>query len=118
MEKLSVLTASLFLIGGISWFFFGKKKEDSSPAEESIRKKENIELDISGMHCAGCAAGIEGTLRNLPGIISVSVNFATSKGYIEYDATKITKEDIIDRIRQLGYDASLNLEEFEKKRKG
>ncbi len=117
MEKFSVLTASIFLISGISWFFFGKKKGKVDSAEETIRKKESIELDISGMHCAGCAAGIEGTLKNLPGIISVSVNFATSKGYIEYDATKLTKEDIIDRIKQLGYDASLNLEEFEKKRR-
>ncbi|WP_457621170.1 cation transporter [Persephonella sp.] len=119
MEKLSVLTVSLFLIGGISWFFFGKKKDGESLSDEdSLRKKEEIELDISGMHCAGCAAGIEGTLRNLPGIISVSVNFATSKGYIEYDASRITKEDIVERIRQLGYDASLNLEESEKKRNG
>ncbi|WP_457640567.1 heavy-metal-associated domain-containing protein [Persephonella sp.] len=116
MEKLSVLTVSLFMIGGISWFFFGKKKGDSEKSpEEMIRKKEKLELDISGMHCAGCAAGIEGTLRNVPGIISVSVNFATSKGYFEYDATKISKEDIINKIKQLGYDASLNLEDFEKK---
>ncbi|WP_456400099.1 cation transporter [Persephonella sp.] len=117
MEKIAVLTISGLLIGGISWFFFGKKDKESKDDVESIRKKEKLEVDISGMHCAGCAAGIEGTLRNVPGIISVSVNFATSKGYFEYDSNKLSKEDIISRIKQLGYDASEDFEELEKKRK-
>ena len=114
MEKIAVLSASFFLIGGISWFFFGKKDKKESQ-EEITGSTEKIELNISGMHCAGCAAGIEGTLRNVEGIVSASVNFATSKGVFEYQPSKISKEEIIERIKQLGYDTSLDLENIEKK---
>ncbi len=115
MDKIAVLSVSLFMIGGISWFFFGKKGEENRKAEEKTGEVEKIELNISGMHCAGCAAGIEGTLRGVDGIITASVNFATSKGYFEYDTSKISKEEIIERIKQLGYDASMDIEGSEKK---
>ncbi len=115
MEKIAVLSASLFLIGGIGWFFFGKKDKKSKSDTDISEKKEKIELNVSGMHCAGCAAGIEGTLKGLEGIISASVNFATSKAYVEYDPAKISKEDIVSKIKELGYDASVDVESIEKK---
>ncbi len=114
MEKMSILAASLFMIGGISWFFFGKKNKGSSE-EDISSEKEKIELNISGMHCAGCAAGIEGTLRGIDGIVNVSVNFATSKGIVEYNPEKVSKEDIINKIKELGYDASFDINSIEKK---
>ncbi len=115
MEKIAVLSASLFLIGGISWFFFGKKERENSNIESS-EGIEKIELNVSGMHCAGCAAGIEGTLKGLDGIVSASVNFATSKANVEFNPSKISKEEIINKIKELGYDASLDVESIEKKR--
>ncbi len=116
MDKFLVLSSSLVLIGGIGWFFGGKKgKNEEIDMTESTEEEQTLELDISGMHCAGCAAGIEGTLKNLEGIKSVSVNFATSKGIFVFNPSKITKEQIIQKIKELGYDASLNIEDFEKK---
>jgi cation transport ATPase len=44
-----------------------------------------------------------------------SVNFATSKGVFTFDPTKIIKQQIVDKIKELGYDASFDLENFEKK---
>lgn len=113
MKDLTVLASSLALISGISWFFFSKDKK-----KEEIEQSgdlERLELNISGMHCAGCAAGIEATLKLMDGVKSASVNFATSKGEFLYDPSKIKKEDIILKIKQLGYDASIDLENFEKK---
>jgi copper chaperone CopZ len=116
LEKLFVLTSSLIFIGSIGWFFGGKKsKSEETGITENLEEEQTLELDISGMHCAGCAAGIEGTLKNLEGIKSASVNFATSKGIFIFNPAKISKEKIIQKIKELGYDASLNLEDFEKK---
>ncbi len=116
MEKFYLIASSFVLIGGIGWFFGGKKgKNEDVGITENIEEEQTLELDISGMHCAGCAAGIEGTLKNLEGIKSVSVNFATSKGIFIFNPAKISKEQIIQKIKDLGYEASLNIEDFEKK---
>jgi copper chaperone CopZ len=114
MKDFTMLSISLALIGGISWFFFGKKP--SQEKNESLSGEiETIQLNISGMHCAGCAAAVEATLKMMDGIKEASVNFATSKGVFTFDPTKITKQQIVDKIKELGYDASFDLENFEKK---
>ncbi len=114
MKDLTILSLSTVMIGAISWFFFGKK-ENKNQNEEVSGDIETIQLNISGMHCAGCAAGIEATLKMMDGIKEASVNFATSKGIFTFDPKKVTKETIVNKIRELGYDASFDLEEFEKK---
>lgn len=50
-------------------------------------------LRISGMHCASCSAGVEKSLKDLPGVSQASVNIATEKATIEYNP------DVIDEIR-------------------
>lgn len=113
-SEILVLLSSVSLIGGISWFFFGgKKKNESSSGEDS--QTEIAEFNITGMHCAGCAAGIEATIKVMDGIKTASVNFGTSKGIFTFDPLKVKREDIINKIRELGYDVSLSLEDLEKK---
>ncbi len=114
MDKVAVLSVSMLMIGGIGWFFFGKKDKDGK-VEKNSGNTEKVELNISGMHCAGCVAGIEATLRATDGVVSASVNLATSRGVFEYDPSKISKQDIIQKIKELGYDASEDTGSFEKK---
>lgn len=112
--ELAVTALSFFSIAGITWFFFGNKKKDDTNTQES-GETQIVEFNISGMHCAGCAAGIEATLKMMDGIKTASVNFGTAKGIFSYDPVKVKKEDIAAKIRELGYDVSLDIEEFEKK---
>ncbi|MBL6279875.1 copper-translocating P-type ATPase [Micromonospora fiedleri] len=64
-----------------------------------------IELSISGMTCASCAARIEKKLNRLDGV-QASVNYATEKATISYDAP-VTPDDLIATVEQTGYRASL-----------
>lgn len=66
---------------------------------------KKIILSISGMHCASCAANIESSLKNLPGIISVQVNFAFEKAYIEFNPEQINIQDFILAVKKSGYTA-------------
>ena len=66
---------------------------------------KNISLQVSGMHCAGCAAGIEKGLLKLNGIKKAQVNFATAICTIEYFGNQIDEHLIIDEISNLGYRA-------------
>jgi len=60
-------------------------------------------LKISGMHCASCAANIENALRKEKGVLSVNVNFASEKLYLEYEEKIATPEKINGLLKNLGY---------------
>ncbi len=76
-----------------------------------IKKKTKVDnkinLDIDGMSCAACSAGIEKSLSHLDGVNSAVVNWTTQKATIDFDASKINVRDIIEAINALGYKASL-----------
>jgi len=55
------------------------------------------------MHCASCAANIENTLKKQEGIVSISVNFANEKAYLEFDPGKITIQKIQEATKKIGY---------------
>lgn len=56
------------------------------------------------LHCAACARRSETIIQNQQGVLSASVNFATSEALVEYIPAQITPEGIQDAIRKGGYD--------------
>ena len=66
-----------------------------------------VVLDLKGLHCGACAVNVERAAGKLPGVISASVNLASSKGTFVFEPAKVSAEDIIQAIRDAGYDAGL-----------
>lgn len=67
---------------------------------------EKIELHIEGMHCGACATGIQMLVSSMDGVKSIFVNYEGKKGSVEFDSAKVTKEQIIKSISELGYTAT------------
>ena len=67
---------------------------------------EKITLNIQGMHCGSCAIGIQMLTSQMDGVKSAEVSYEGKKGIIEFDPAKVTKEQIIKGIEELGYKAS------------
>ncbi|MEK7193524.1 MAG: heavy-metal-associated domain-containing protein [Patescibacteria group bacterium] len=67
---------------------------------------EKITLNISGMHCGSCAIGIQMLVSGMDGVKSVNVDYEGKKGVFEFDSSKVTKEQIIKGIEELGYKAT------------
>ncbi|MGQ9503109.1 MAG: heavy metal translocating P-type ATPase [Anaerolineae bacterium] len=66
--------------------------------------RAKIELPITGMTCANCAATIERTLtRKVPGVISATVNLATERATVEYIPDQVTRRDLIAAVERAGY---------------
>ncbi len=72
--------------------------------EISDQTEERVELDVYGMTCASCAARIQKKLNRHDGI-EASVNYATQKAHIL--APTWQTEDLIEIIRNAGYDAHI-----------
>lgn len=70
---------------------------------ESAKDHRKITIGIEGMSCAGCAARIDKALNEIEGVHEASVNFATTKATVLYDPARISVNEIVGRIRNLGY---------------
>jgi Cu+-exporting ATPase len=74
-------------------------------ADDQQRMRMNkIEISVSGMHCASCVNNVEQYLKRLKGVQSVAVNLATEKAGIEYDPGLITVPEIVQAVRDAGYE--------------
>lgn len=67
---------------------------------------EKIELPITGMSCAACAARIERELNKLKDVGEARVNFPLKKAVI-FPKREIELKEIISIIRDIGYDVDL-----------
>lgn len=90
---------------------YDPKKVDIAQMEQNIQKlgygtlKESIDLQISGMTCAACAARIEKGLNKLPGVTQATVNFALETAHVQYSSGSVTLSDMQKKVEQLGYKA-------------
>ncbi|HEV7309685.1 MAG TPA: heavy metal translocating P-type ATPase [Ensifer sp.] len=62
-------------------------------------------IPVEGMTCASCVSRVEKAIRAVPGVTSASVNLATERADVRFDAT--TKSaDIVKAIENAGYGAA------------
>ncbi len=67
---------------------------------------ERIELPITGMTCASCAARVEKRLNRLEGV-EASVNYATETAAVTFDPAAVAPERLVEAVEQVGYGARL-----------
>jgi len=63
----------------------------------------NIQIPITGMSCANCAANIERNLKKTPGVKEANVNFASERASIAFDPQDVRVEDLLRKIEETGY---------------
>jgi Cu+-exporting ATPase len=66
----------------------------------------HVELPITGMTCASCANRIERRLNKLNGV-SATVNYATEKATVAFDAAAVAPEQLVAAVQAAGYQATL-----------
>jgi P-type Cu+ transporter len=69
-------------------------------------------ISLSGMTCTACANRIEKALQKTAGVISVSLNFAVEKAYVEYDPALTNEEELLKVIENTGYKGELADDNF------
>lgn len=68
--------------------------------------RQRVELAITGMTCASCAARIEKRLNKLDGV-AATVNFASEHAAVAFDPDQVRVEDLIGAVEAAGYGAAL-----------
>ena len=67
---------------------------------------EHVELELTGMTCAACANRIEKRLNRLDGV-TASVNYATERATVDFDASQVSPDQLVDAVASIGYGAAL-----------
>ncbi|MGB0809107.1 MAG: cation transporter, partial [bacterium] len=57
------------------------------------------------MRCAGCSRTVEQLLEKKEGVVQADLNYSTHQVKLVWDETNSSLEEIIQAIRQAGYDA-------------
>ena len=65
---------------------------------------KNETVNIKGMHCSSCASLIEGALKDEG--VTAKVNVLKNEAKVSYDEKKINLKQIIQIIKDEGYQAS------------
>lgn len=76
------------------------------PVNRTYPMKQNIRkgvFPVTGMMCAVCANTVEKTVSECEGVISASVNFASSEVAIEWDSSVTSPEIIAGKVADEGY---------------
>ena len=64
-------------------------------------------FNITGMTCAACQANVTKAAMKLSGTKKADVNLLSNSMTVTFDETKLTEQDFIDAINNIGYGASL-----------
>ncbi|MEP7346108.1 MAG: heavy metal translocating P-type ATPase [Gemmatimonadaceae bacterium] len=80
----------------------GARHDHSAPTGDG----ERIDLPITGMTCAACANRLERSLNKTPGVRKAGVNYSTGRATVEYDPETTGIRQLIDRVKDVGYDAA------------
>ena len=61
-------------------------------------------LGVEGMTCAACSTRVEKALRAVPGVGSATVNLATERATVAFDATETSPLALAQAVQRAGYD--------------
>ena len=70
----------------------------------AINKIIKKTFPVLNMSCAACAARVDKTLKNQPGVIEASVNYAAATATIEYNSSETSTDTLKKVIQNTGFD--------------
>jgi Cu+-exporting ATPase len=73
----------------------------------------SLELPIQGMTCAGCVSHVKSAIEKLDGVAQVSVSLPSEKAYITFDDELVEQDQIVDAIRQTGFEVFVDVSDDE-----
>ncbi len=66
-------------------------------------RPQTVVLEVSGMHCASCAAAVEKALASLEGVESAAVNISTERATVTHAPEAVRVDDLKKAVEAAGY---------------
>ena len=78
----------------------------SATSPGTLTAVEELELGLTGMTCAACAARIEKRLNEIDGV-EAAVNYATESAMVAFQPSEVSAQALIEAVRGIGYDTQV-----------
>ncbi|WP_264554550.1 heavy metal translocating P-type ATPase [Halocatena marina] len=66
-------------------------------------QRTSTSIGITDMTCSNCAETNEAALKNVSGVLSAEVNYATDEATVAYNPASVTHQQLYDAIENAGY---------------
>jgi len=66
-----------------------------------------LTLEVKGMHCAGCVATVEKSLKAQPGVAEAVVNLTTARARVHFTPQNVSPEKLVEAVQAAGYEAAI-----------
>ena len=67
---------------------------------------ETTTIKVDGMSCGGCVKSVTGVLTALAGVAKAEVSLEQKQAVVEFDAGKVTRDQLKAAIEDAGFEAS------------
>ena len=67
---------------------------------------ETTTIKVDGMSCGGCVKSVTGVLTALDGVAKAEVSLEQKQAVVEFDAARVTRDQLKATIEDAGFDAS------------
>ena len=87
---------------GAAGYKFGVPRPNSAQPQFK-RPGAQLVLRIDGMDCVMCAAGLQNSLRSVPGVRRAEVSFQDKQAVVEYDPAVVNTDRLEKLIADSGF---------------
>jgi copper chaperone CopZ len=77
------------------------------PVPLDVASAKTVSLTVEAVTCASCSIAVRTALEKLGGVKEVQVSVADKRAVVDYEPAKVTPQQIVETINNLGYRASL-----------
>lgn len=74
-------------------------------------------FQIKGMSCSSCVSHVEKAVGKLEGVKEVQVSLLSNNMQVQFEENKLTKDKIIEAVKEAGYEASVDSKKNQEKNK-
>ena len=67
---------------------------------------ETTTIKVDGMSCGGCVKSVTGVLTALDGVAKAEVSLEQKQAVVEFDAAKLTRDQLKAVIEDAGFEAT------------
>eukprot|EP00879_Flechtneria_rotunda_P003747 GHRR01003986.1.p1 GENE.GHRR01003986.1~~GHRR01003986.1.p1 ORF type:complete len:789 (+),score=295.50 GHRR01003986.1:658-3024(+) len=85
----------------------GAPTADGAAAAADSNSPATARILVGGMTCAMCTAAVEDVIKQIPGIMAVTVNLAVNTATITYDPITTGPRSVIEAVQDAGFEAQL-----------